>query len=88
MATGRSGCPSAFACVRASTWKAVVAMVSVARRRFCNSTASWTLHDVHEPQSPDPVMIRSHWSTSSCMTAAVAGTEAMGLRRVITSFTP
>ena len=26
---------------------------------------SWTLHDVHEPQSPEPVMIRSQRSTSN-----------------------
>ena len=27
---------------------------------FAASTLSWTLHDVHDPQSPEPVTTRSH----------------------------
>jgi hypothetical protein len=30
----------------------VVTIVTVGIPRFSNNTVSWTLHDVHEPQSP------------------------------------
>jgi hypothetical protein len=44
---------------------AVEQMVRAALPRFTISTLSWILHDVHEPQSPDPVITRSQCSTYS-----------------------
>ena len=85
---GSCGMPSAFDCRRPIGTKAVEQTISAARPRLAICTLSWTLHDVHEPQSPDPAITSSHCSASSAMTASVAGTVATGLRRLITDFTP
>ena len=52
------------------------------------STLSWTLHDVQEPQSPEPVMTRSHSRASSSITCAVAGIDAPRLARLTMVLTP
>jgi hypothetical protein len=59
-AIGNSGFPSAFACARPSVVNAVEQMVTAARPRFAISTLSWTLHDAHDPQSPEPAITTSH----------------------------
>ena len=46
-----------------SQQKAVEQMVSAARPRLAASTLSWTLHDVHDPQSAEAVMTASQRST-------------------------
>jgi hypothetical protein len=59
-AIGNAGLPSAFACARPSVRNAVEQMVTAARPCFATSTLSWTLHDAHDPQSPEPAITTSH----------------------------
>jgi hypothetical protein len=59
-AIGSSGLPRAFACARPSVVKAVEQMATAARPLFAISTLSWTLHDAHDPQSPEPAITTSH----------------------------
>ena len=87
-AIGRSGLPSALACARPSVVNAVEQTATAARPRFAISTLSWTLHDAHDPQSPDPVMTRSHSSASSLTISAGAGMDAEVFLRFTTRFTP
>ena len=62
--------------------------VTAARPRFVASTLSWTLHDVQEPQSPDPVMTRSHSRAISSTISTGAGTDAERFLRFTTRATP
>ena len=87
-AIGSSGLPRDFACARPSVSNAVEQMATAARLRFAISTLSWTLHDAHDPQSPDPVITRSHSCASSLTTSSGAGIEAEVFRRLTTRFTP
>jgi len=87
-AIGRSGLPSAFAWDRPKVRKAVEQTVTAARPRFATSTLSWTLHDAHEPQSPEPAMTTSHSSASSRTISSGAGREADVFLRLITCRTP
>jgi hypothetical protein len=61
-AIGISGYPSAAACERPSVSKAVEQIASAGSLRFAASTVSWILHDVQDPQSPDPVITASQFS--------------------------
>ncbi len=87
-AIGNPGAPSAFACARPSVTNAVEHTVIALLDRFVTSTLSWTLHDVQDPQSPDPVMTRSHSRASSSITSAGAPTEADRFRRFTIRATP
>ena len=87
-AIGSLANPSADACARPSVTNAVEQMVSAALPRLAISTLSWILHDVHEPQSPDPVITRSHCSANSLTTASGAGTDAERFWRFTTRLTP
>lgn len=87
-AIGSRGVPSACAWERPSVMKAVEQMATAARPRFAISTLSWTLHDAHDPQSPDPAITRSHWSASSRTTSSGAGTDADRFLRLMTWLTP
>ena len=87
-AIGSSGVPSAPACARPSVVNAVEQMATAARPRFAISTLSWTLHDAHDPQSPDPVITRSHSSASSLTTSSGAGMDADVFLRLTTRRTP
>src|SRR5262245_1479794 len=49
---------------------------------------SWTLHDVHDPQSPKPLRTRSACDASSSRYCFGAPCCAVSLRRVITLATP
>jgi len=40
-------------------------MVIAGTPRFTDSAVSWTLHDVQEPQSPEPVITRSTLASMS-----------------------
>jgi hypothetical protein len=86
-AIDKSPWPSAFACARPRTVKAVEQIVTAASPRFAASTLSWILHDVQDPQSPDPVMMASHFAVMSCSTASPTGTWP-GLRCFTTPATP
>jgi len=85
---GNAELPSAFACARPSETNAVEHTVRLTRPRFAISTLSWTLHDVQDPQSPEPVMTRSHSRASSSIASAGAGTEAERFLRFTTRATP
>ena len=87
-AIGKAGFPNALAWARPRVENAVEQMVTAARPRFATSTLSWTLHDAHDPQSPEPAITTSHWSASSRTISSGAGTEAERLRRLMTCFTP
>jgi len=87
-AIGRSGWASARAWARPSVRKAVEQIATAARPRFAASTLSWTLHDAQDPQSPDPVITRSHCPVISWIISSGAGTDADRLRRFITVRTP
>ena len=87
-AIGRSGQPKARACARPSVTNAVEQIVTAARPRFAISTLSWILHDVHDPQSPDPVITKSQRSASSLYTASGAATDAARFLRLMTALTP
>lgn len=87
-AIGSAGQPSARACAVPSVRNAVEQMVTAAVPRFTASMLSWTLHDVHDPQSPEPVITRSHSSATSRSMASGAGTEAVFFRRLMTRLTP
>ena len=79
--------PSEAACARPSVVKAVEQTVTPSRPRFAISTLSWILHDVHEPQSPEPVITTSQRSASSATMSAGAGTDAAGFLRLTTAAT-
>jgi len=51
--------PKNLASVRASSMKIDWHSVTVGFPFFCSSMASWTLHDVHDPQAPKPVITAS-----------------------------
>lgn len=87
-AIGSSGQPSALACACPSVVKAVEQIVRAAGPRLVIATLSWILHDVHEPQSPDPVITKSHCPESSLITVSDAGIAGWGLRRLMTEVTP
>ena len=87
-AIGRSSMPSAFCWARPNPWKLSEHTVMAAMPCFVISTLSWTLHDVQEPQSPEPVMTRSQVSASSRSIPAGAGIDALRLRIFTTRATP
>ena len=87
-AIGSSGQPSARAWERPSVLNAVEQIATAARPRFAASTLSWTLHDAHDPQSPEPVITRSHCPVTSRSISSGAGTDAERLRRFTTARTP
>ena len=63
-------------------------IVTPTRPRFAISTLSWILHDVHDPQSPEPVMTMSQRAASSATMSAGAGTEADDFLRLTMPATP
>jgi hypothetical protein len=71
--------PKNFASVLASSMKIDWQSVTVGLPFFCNSIASWTLHDVHDPQAPKPVMTASHRFTNSSIVALGAPCMCDGL---------
>ena len=87
-AMGSPGRPSAEAWARPSVVKAVEQIVTAARPCFAASTPSWTLHDAHDPQSPEPVITTSHSPVISRSISSGAGTEAERFRRFTTRATP
>ena len=87
-AIGSAGLPSAFACARPNVRNAVEQTVTAARPRFAISTLSWTLHDAHDPQSPEPAITRSHSPVTSRTISSGAGTDAERFFRFTTRATP
>lgn len=87
-AIGSRGLPSARACARPRVSNAVEQIATAVLPRFAISMLSWTLHDAHEPQSPEPAITTSHSPASSSMTSGRAGIEADAFLRLTTRATP
>src|SRR5262245_27557990 len=85
---GRPVTPSAASSLTASPWNTVVPINPAGVPARASSTASWRLHDVHEPQSAEPAKTRSHVFASSARISGAAGVDALALRRRRTAFTP
>ena len=79
-AMGSRAKPSFAAWARPIPTNAVEQIVNAALPRRAISTLSWTLHDVQEPQSPEPAITRSHSRANWSSTSAAAGTDAARLR--------
>lgn len=62
-----------------------VHMTAVGMPRFSRVMPSCTLHDEHDPQSPDEVITTSHCSTSSSMISSGQGRDALRLLRATTA---
>lgn len=73
IASRRPGIPSAARSSSAIFSNTSVQTVSVRMPRFSNSTESWTLHDVHAPQSPLPTRTATAPDDSFSKIASVAG---------------
>ena len=81
MAIGRSGMPKERRSTLPSRWKRWLHTVTVGMPRRSSSTASWILHEVQEPQSPNPTTATATVAANSSTTCGSAGMEAVGLRR-------
>ena len=73
--------PSAWSSLTASGWKAAVAISPAGVPPLASSTASWRLHDVQDPQSPEPAKTRSHAFASSSRISRAAGVAAFAFFR-------
>ena len=82
---GKFGIPKNFASVLPNSIKIDWQRVTVGFPFFCSSMASWTLHDVHDPQAPRPVITASHRVNSSSIIGFGAPCIWVGLVRKITS---
>jgi len=80
MAMVSSGMPRERRSTSPNRLKRSVPTTTVRMPRFSNSTASWILHDVQDPQSARPTITAWTDSTSSSITSSLAGNEAVGLR--------
>ena len=65
--------------------KGSVQITAAGTPRFSSSIPSCTLHDEHEPQSPEAVITRSHRSAISSMMSFGQGREALPLFLATTS---
>ncbi len=79
--------PRAASSLTARPWNAVVPMRPAGVPSFATSMASWRLHDVQDPQSPDPASTTSHCFASSASVSGGAATDAFALRRRTTALT-
>ena len=80
--------PRAASWLTARPWNAVVAMRPAAVLVLASSIASWRLHDVQEPQSPEPAKTRSQVFASSASSSAGAGVEQLDFFLCTTAATP
>ena len=72
--------PSARPSCNAFGWKAVDVSTTVGIPRRSSSARSWRLHDVHEPQSAEPVSTRSAELAISSRSSGLAATAGFSLR--------
>ena len=72
----------------ASPWNAVVAMSPAGVPSLATSNASWRLHDVQDPQSPEPAKTTSQALASSAMISGAAGLDTVALRRWTIALAP
>ena len=86
--TGSSGSPRAADWARARGRNSSVPTTTQATPLASSSAASWTLHDVHDPQSADAVSATRALLAISSRTAAVALTDEPGLLHTRTPRAP
>src|SRR5207244_6797411 len=86
--TGKPGRPLAVTCARASGKNSSVPRTTQATPLASNSAASWTLHDVQEPQSAEAVSATRAVAAISSRTACAAPTEEPGLLHAFTARAP
>ena len=77
--------PPSFAMALALETNGSVQMTATGTPFFSRETASCTLHDEHDPQSPEDVITTSHRSTRSSRISPGQGREALPLFLAITS---
>src|SRR6059036_2251896 len=73
---GRRGWPRLVVTIPYSVPNSSVTMVTVGMPRFSNSTLSWTLHDVQDPQSAIPLITTSHSRAAASSISSGAGSAA------------
>ena len=83
-----SGTPIMRVMALAVLLKTWVMMDAVGRPKRSISMPSCTLHELHDPQSPTPVMSTSTPFSISSMTSGLVGSEAECLLNIRTSFSP
>jgi hypothetical protein len=64
--------------MRARVAKVDVEMVRVRTPRLSSSSESWTLHDVHDPQSPVPLTTNPQSAPIRSSSSSVAATAELG----------
>ena len=79
IARARRGIPSVPRSSSASPLNLSVYTVTVGTPRVSSSTASWTLHDVQEPQSPMPTITALTEVANLAINSFAAGVEELGL---------
>ena len=73
---GSSGCFRSLRCASAARTNAEVTIVTLATPRFSSCALSWRLHDVHDPQSPMPLMTAVQSAASASIMPAGAALPA------------
>lgn len=79
--SGKSGKPSIFLWALAETRKSRLQITAVGIPRCSKLMPSRTLHEVHDPQSPTPVITASHWLASATRFLSGAGFDGLGFCR-------
>lgn len=88
MSTGRSDIPSPRRSRSAIASNGCVQMAAATVPRCCSSAASWILHDVQAPQSPEPVNTTSQSLAIRAMSSGGAGVAAFAFRWIMTLAAP
>ncbi len=86
IATGSSFMPRERFSTCPSFSNNLVDMVTLVTPSFSNSTESWILHDVHDPQSASPTITISHCLANSSIISESAGIDAVDLCLYMTWF--
>jgi len=73
---GKLGWPRLVVTIPYSPRNSSVTMVAVGTPRFSSSMLSWTLHDVHDPQSAIPLITTSHSRVAASSISSDAGSAA------------
>ncbi len=73
--------PSAAISLTARFWNTVVPISPEGVPRLATSRESWRLHDVQEPQSPEPANTRSQSLASPSTISSAAAVDAFAFLR-------
>src|SRR5439155_10784581 len=85
---GRLAWPRLVVTIPYSVRNSSVTTVAVGTPRFSSSMLSWTLHDVHDPQSAIPLITRSHSRAAASSISSGMGSAAAFLSYRIVLDTP